>query len=335
MHFVLPVIIFIAVAAIVLAVTEVVNRRNQTGGVSNRIGTITGSFTPEQLAPGYMAAMSASPVPGDRSDVLPTVTEYLTSSNYGKALRLQLHQAGLRLKPGEFVAMTVFSVAGLATVGLYLTRGIIMALVMGLIGYLVPVTILRFKQNQRTQLFDSQLPDALTLIASSLRTGYSFLHSCEMVISEMPAPISEEFAWVQGEVRLGVPMEAALQRMVARVKSYDFDLVVTSVSIQLQVGGNLAEILDTISNTIRERVRIKRDINALTAEGKLSGVIVFLMPIFMAIFLELKSPGYFDPMLKDTIAANGAFSGQGMLIFAPIMMVMGGLIIRKMVDIDV
>jgi tight adherence protein B len=331
MHFLVPVIIFVAVAAIVFGISEFITQRSKSGGVANRLGTITGSFTPEQLAPGYIAtlqqAADALP-PGERTDILPTVTEYLSSSNYGKALRLQLHQAGLRLKPSEFVALTAVGVVGMAAIGLFMTKQLVMVIIMGAVGFAVPYSILKFKQGERTQKFDAQLPDALTLIASSLRTGYSFLHSCEMVIGEMSAPISEEFAWVQGEVKLGVPMEQALQRMVARVKSYDFDLVVTAVSIQLQVGGNLAEILDTISNTIRERVRIKREIAALTAEGKLSGIIVFLMPIFMALFLSLKSPGYFDPMLNDP-------SGPPMMIGTAVMMCTGGLIIRKMVDIDV
>jgi len=339
MAFVVPILIFLVVAAIVFGVTEFINQRNQTGGVKNRLGTITGSFTPEQLAPGYMASMqqatSAAMGPTQRSDVLPTVTEYLSASNYGKALRLQLHQAGLRLKPGEFVGLTITSIVGMACIGIFMTHQLFMGLALGAIGAGVPYSFLKFRQGARTQRFNDQLPDSLTLIASSLRTGYSFLHACEMVISEMPAPIAEEFAWVQGEVRLGVPMEQSLVRMVARLNSYDFDLVVTAVSIQLQVGGNLAEILDTISNTIRERVRIKREIAALTAEGKLSGIIVFLMPIFMALFLNLKSPGYFNPMINDPWANGGLMSGQGMLIFSPLMMIIGGLIIRKMVDIDV
>lgn len=330
MQFIVPALIFLVVAAIVFGIAEFINQRNKSGGVKNRLGTITGSFTPDQLAPGYMANLqqAAAISPSDRTDILPTVTEYLSSNNYGKALRLQLHQAGLRLKPGEFVGLMITGMVGLGAIGLFMTKDLFTAFALAFIGVAVPYVFLKFKQGQRTQLFNDQLPDSLTLIASSLRTGYSFLHSCEMVVTEMPAPISEEFAWVQGEVRLGVPMEQALQRMVARLKSYDFDLVVTAVSIQLQVGGNLAEILDTISNTIRERVRIKREINALTAEGKLSGIIVFLMPIFMTIFLNVKSPGYFDPMLKDPW-------GPPMIWGTIFLMITGGLIIQKMVDIDV
>jgi len=199
---------------------------------------------------------------------------------------------------------------------------------MGILGGVIPTVILNYRQTARTAAFNKQLPDALTLISSSLRTGYSFLHSCEMVVGEMRAPMSDEFSWVQGEVRLGVPMETALQRMVGRIRSYDFDLVVTAVSIQLQVGGNLAEILDTISNTIRERVRMQADIDGLTAEGKMSGLVLFVMPIFMALYLNLKSPDYFIPLIKDPF-------GIPILWGTFISMIIGGLIIKKMVSIDV
>ena len=123
-------------------------------------------------------------------------------------------------------------------------------------------------------------------------------------------------------------MEGALNRMVERVNSYDLDLAVTAVAIQIQVGGNLAEILDTIAKTIRERVRIKGEIAALTAEGKLSGVIVFLLPIVLALFLNLRSPDYFKPMFEDPM-------GMPMIIGTFVAQVTGGLIIKKMVAIDV
>jgi tight adherence protein B len=324
--------IFIVVAVIVFFICEALDQRAKSGGVRNRLGNITGGYSPEQLSPGgYSPGQPVTPVSttgADRPDMLPTVTEYLRSNNVSQALRIKLHQAGLRLRPAEFIALCAIGVIGMATMTLFLNGRLVMVIAMGVLGGLIPAFILQYRQTARTMAFDKQLPDALTLIASSLRTGYSFLHSCEMVIGEMHPPISQEFSWVQGEVRLGVPMEQALVRMVQRIRSYDFDLVVTAVTIQLQVGGNLAEILDTISNTIRERVRIQGEIDGLTAEGKLSGVILFAMPIFMALFLNLKNPDYFEPLLKDPM-------GIPMLWGTFIMMIIGGLIIKKMVNIDV
>jgi tight adherence protein B len=333
MQLVFTIGIFIVVAVIVFFISESMEQRAQSGGLRSRLGNITGGYTPEQLsaAGGFAPGQPVTPIQTsgmDRPDMLPTVSEYLRSNNLSQALRIKLHQAGLRLRPAEFIALCASGIVGLASVALFLNARIWLVGAMGVIGGLIPVLILEYRQSKRTMEFDKQLPDALTLIASSLRTGYSFLHSCDMVIGEMKPPIAQEFSWVQGEVRLGVPMEQALQRMVTRIRSYDFDLVVTAVSIQLQVGGNLAEILDTIANTIRERVRIKGEIDGLTAEGKLSGVILFAMPIFMALFLNLKNPDYFTPLLKDPI-------GIPMLWGTFISMCIGGLVIKKMVNIDI
>lgn len=324
--------IFAIVVLLVVVISQFASSNKKQDQFKSRLSNInSGVTTPEPMSPSFVPGgqqQNAVQQGQDRPDILPTITDYLSSNDIGKKLRLSLHQAGLRLRPAEFVALTVSGTIGMALVGLFLNGHLIMVIVMGIIGMIVPISILSFKQSQRTVKFDKQLPEALTLISSSLRTGYSFLHSCEMVINEMPMPISEEFAWVQGEVRLGVPMEQALQRMVQRVKSYDFDLVVTAVSIQLQVGGNLAEILDTISATIRERVRIQGEINALTAEGKLSGIIVFCLPIVLAIWLNLSQKDYFKPMIEDP-------GGLMAIIVVSILMVTGGFIIKKMVEIDI
>ncbi|BDI32819.1 secretion system protein [Capsulimonas corticalis] len=321
--------IFVVTCGGVYAITEVMAQRSRR--VRERLSNITGGFTygaAGVLEPMEEPAVAKSMFSSAGGDILPTVSAYLQGSNLGRDLRMAMHRAGIKLRPAEFVGICIASIIGMAMIGLFLTSRIWMALVMGAVGYIVPVVMLKMKQETRRKDFDAQLPDALTLISSSLRTGYSFTSSCEMIITEMPAPISEEFAWARGEAQLGVPMEIALGRMVDRVNSYDLDLAVTAVSIQIQVGGNLAEILDTIAKTIRERVRIKGEINSLTAEGKLSGVIVFLLPIVLGLFLNLRSPDYFKPMLEDPI-------GMPMIIATFVFQVVGGLIIKKMVAIDV
>ena len=127
---------------------------------------------------------------------------------------------------------------------------------------------------------------------------------------------------------MGVPTETVLQRMVARVKSYDLDLVVTAIVIQLQVGGNLAEVLDTIASTIRDRVRMKREISALTAEGRLSGVILVLLPLGLGVLLDLRNPDYFRPLFTTEI-------GQILIIGAIVAQIIGSLVIRRQVNMDV
>jgi len=335
-HFLIPlIIIFAATVGVVVAVGELSKKKKSSGGLKNRIDGM--STTQEVQAPASQD-FSWGMKPGEtnttvgnvtqRPDMLPTITKYVSGNQMGKNLRLEMHRAGMRLRPAEFVGVCAGSIIMLAIVGNALTGQIFMTVALGIVGYVIPIAILKFKQSARLKKFGAQLPDALTLISSSLRTGYSFMNACEMVINEMPAPISEEFAWARGEAQLGVPMETALQRMVERIKSYDLDLVVTSVGIQLQVGGNLAEILDTISETIRERIRIRGEIANLTAEGKLSGVIVFLLPIILVLILNVVAPGYFNPLLKHRL-------------FLPIvgvtafLMLAGGGIIYKMVNMDV
>ncbi|MEO7717851.1 MAG: type II secretion system F family protein [Capsulimonas sp.] len=328
--YIIVVAIFLVTCGGVYAITEVMAQRSRR--VRDRLSNITGGFT--YGAAGVLEPMEdAAPVSRSMfssagGDVLPTVSAYLQGSSLGRDLRMAMHRAGVKLRPAEFVGICIASVIGMAMIGLFLTSRIWMCLIMGAIGYAVPVVMLKMKQNKRRNEFDGQLPDALTLISSSLRTGYSFTSSCEMIITEMPAPISEEFAWARGEAQLGVPMEQALGRMVERVNSYDLDLAVTAVSIQVQVGGNLAEILDTIAKTIRERVRIKGEIDSLTAEGKLSGWIVFLLPVVLGLFLNLRDPNYFKPMFNDPL-------GPTLIIITLVLQFAGGLIIKKMVAIDV
>jgi tight adherence protein B len=273
------------------------------------------------------AEMEAAAARAQR-DTLPTVTRLLSQMAIGKTLRLEMIRAGVSLRPGEFVALCAGAAVGLGVIGMSLTRQPLTALVMGVIGLAVPVMLLKQRQQSRRRRFDAQLTDALTLIASSLRSGYSFMRAMQMVADEMPAPICEEFAWALGEATLGVPVEHALERMVERVQSYDLDLVVTAVSIQLQVGGNLAEILDTISNTIRERVRVQGEIDGLTAEGKLSAYVLCALPPAMALFLDLRQPNYFQPLLNTAM-------GLDMIAGAVIGQIIGGLIIRKMITLDV
>jgi tight adherence protein B len=261
-------------------------------------------------------------------DRLPALTKLLSGSEFGQRLRLEMVRAGLRLRPAEFVAICITLVLALFTGALSQTHQALPALMIGSLGLVGPVMLLRQKQQARRRLFDSQIPDALTLVASSMRSGYSFLRALKMVEDEMPAPISEEVAWALGETALGVPMEIALNRMVERTRSADMELVVIAVNIQSKVGGNLAQIFDTITETMRERVRIQGEIKSLTAEGKLSGIILFLLPIFLGVVLQIRDPQYFKPLIESSV-------GTTMIIGALVLQVLGGIVIKKMVTLDV
>ena len=208
-------------------------------------------------------------------------------------------------------------------------------LVGGFIGFLLPRFWLARRRNSRLGAFNKMLPDTITLIANALRAGSSFLQAIELVVRESRPPISTEFARVIREVNLGLPFDQALDNMVRRVRSDDLELMATAISIQHQVGGNLAEILDSIAYTIRERVRIKGEIRTLTAQQRMSGYVVGFLPIGLAGFLFIAAPGFMQPMFANPPAIAGLPAGVVILIFGGFMMFMGFMFIRRIVDIEV
>jgi len=164
--------------------------------------------------------------------------------------------------------------------------------------------VLRYLQGKRLRAFDKQLGDTLVLLSNALKAGYSFAQAIATVSKSAQPPIADEFSRATREMALGISVDDALNHMTKRNNSEDFDLMVTAVQIHRVVGGNLAEILDTIANTIRERVRIKGEIRTLTAQARASGWIITILPIALAGILSLISPEYFNPMFKETLAGS-------------------------------
>ncbi|WP_027937295.1 type II secretion system F family protein [Anaeroarcus burkinensis] len=245
-----------------------------------------------------------------------------------KGLERRLLQAGILLRPGEFLLLCLVVAGGSVLLGMILLGQHPGILVFAVIGYLLPHYILQRKVRQRAKAFDAQLGDALILIANSLRTGYSFMQAMDMVAKEMAPPISEEFARVIREMNLGVATETAMTGLTQRVASEDLDLVVTAMLIQRQIGGNLAEILDKIAGTIRERVRLRGHIRTLTAQGRLSGLIVGLLPFALGGVIFLMNPGYISGLFTNPV-------GQKMLAVGLFLQSVGVLLIRKIIDIEV
>jgi tight adherence protein B len=211
----------------------------------------------------------------------------------------------------------------------------LLLLIGALMGFLLPRFWLARRKSGRLGAFNKQLPDTITLIANALRAGSSFLQAIEMVVRESRPPVSTEFSRVIREVNLGLPFEQALENMVRRVKSEDLELMATAIAIQHQVGGNLAEILDSIAYTIRERVRIKGEIRTLTAQQRLSGYVVAGLPIGLAAFLFVAAPGFMAPMFANPPGILGLPAGMIILAIGGFMMFIGFLIIRRVVDIEV
>lgn len=245
-----------------------------------------------------------------------------------KKLDLMMIQAGLPLLGKEYVAIA----GGLAVLVFLVTAVAGRSLVTGLLGGILTlfgaVIFLQRRISRRKEAFERQLADCLTLVSNSLRAGFSFLQTMEIISREMQPPMSTEFANVMRNTSLGRTMEDALQEMDQRVGNEDFSLVITAVLIQQQVGGNLATILDTIRETISERIRLRREVGTLTAQGKFSGVVLTCIPVALGLFFALTSPEYLKPLLTTSI-------GKIAIGAAVVMEIIGYLIISRIVDIKI
>jgi tight adherence protein B len=276
-----------------------------------------------------------------QSQALANLNKVVEGRDFGANLARELARADLRLKPSEFLFIWLGSIVGVPVLFFIFSfffeaLGSPIALLIGaFVGFLLPRFWLNRRKGGRLNAFNKQLPDTITLIANALRAGSSFLQAIELVVRESRPPISTEFSRVIREVNLGLPFEQALENMVRRVRSDDLELMATAISIQHQVGGNLAEILDSIAYTIRERIRIKGEINTLTAQQRLSGYVVGFLPIALAGFLFVAAPGFMDPMFANPPAIAGLPAGVIILFFGGFMMFIGFVMIRRIVDIEV
>ena len=276
-----------------------------------------------------------------QSATLASLNKVVEQRDFGANLSRDIARADLKLKPSEFLLIWAACVIGVPIIMFMLsvvfpTLGNPLVLLVGaLVGFFIPRFWLNRRKSGRLGSFNKQLPDTITLIANALRAGSSFLQAIELVVRESRPPISTEFGRVIREVNLGLPFDQALENMVRRVRSDDLELMATAISIQHQVGGNLAEILDSIAFTIRERVRIKGEIRTLTAQQRLSGYVVGFLPIGLAGFLFIAAPGFMSPMFTKPPEVLGLPGGVVILIFGGIMMFIGFMIIRRIVDIEV
>ncbi len=276
-----------------------------------------------------------------QSAALGVLNKAVEKRDFGANLLRDLGAADLKLKPSEFLAIWVGAIVGLPILFFLLgfvvssLQSPLMLLLAIFLGFMIPRFWLRRRKSSRLSAFNKQLPDTITLIANALRAGSSFLQAIELVVREARPPINTEFGRVIREVNLGLPFDVALENMVRRVKSEDFELMATAIAIQHQVGGNLAEILDSIAFTIRERVRIKGEINTLTAQQRLSGYVVAGLPIGLAAILFVIAPTFFAPMFVKPPDLLGIPIGVILLTIGGVAMFIGFQIIRKIVDIEV
>jgi tight adherence protein B len=248
----------------------------------------------------------------------------LRRSIQGKpTLAEDLARAGLSITAAEYLLIRIGSVAAGALIGLLRFGISIGPIVLAVIGFIIPPLVVAYLQRRRQNLFNEQLTGMLQLLSNSLKTGYAIDRALETVATKSRPPVSTEFERVATEVTLGTSVEDALSALLLRINSTDLEFIVTAILLHVRVGGNLAEVLDNISDTLRDRLQTKRDMSVLTAQSRASASIITGLPILLALGLYIFVPGYFAPM-------TSTFVGYVLLGIAGLLILVGNILIRRM-----
>jgi len=261
-------------------------------------------------------------------DRAPIITSLLRRTEFQNALQLEILRAGWLLRPSELIALIAGAGMLGALIGLAASQRWPVAILGAGIGAVIPWMMLKTRQSSRAKSLNAQLPEAMDMLASALRSGFSFLRGLQLIASQMHPPISEEFSQVIEEVQFGASVSEALDNLIGRTKDYDLELVVSAVQTQLEIGGNLAEILDNIGGMIRERVKLSGEIAAATTEGRMSAGILLALPFGVAFLMSITNPGYMDPLFTTRL-------GNILLVIGGGLMGLGAIVIKKLVTIDI
>ncbi len=280
---------------------------------------------------------------GDRKDEKPDesskaltdwVNKRVEKSSLGDRIAKSLARADLKFKAGEFIFFIIILAGTLGVIAfLFGGQNIIgkfFSMVLGIVfGIALPIIYVRTQQGNRLRKFSEQLPDMLNLMVNGLRAGYSTMQAMEAVSKEMPPPISDEFRRVVQEMQLGIPMDKALDNLIRRIPSEDLDFVITAINVQREVGGPLAEILDTIAFTIRERIRIKGEIRVMTSQVVMSGRILAAVPFVVFVLLWFINNEYMGEFFNNLVCGGSA------LAVGIVMIAIGYFVMMKIADIEV
>lgn len=234
--------------------------------------------------------------------------------------------SGIRLSAREFVILWVLLAIGPAVIGSLLGVKLVAISGMCIVGFAIPPIMVQRSRNAKALLFNKQLGEALTIMSNCMRSGYSFQQAMNSIAKEMQPPISTEFARVVREMNYGTSMEDALNNMVERVGNKDLELLVSAVITSAQVGANLSEILDTIAETVTDRIKLREEVRVFSAQGRMSGIIIGVMPVVVILFLMIMNPTYFEEFANDPI-------GRMMLGLSVVLEAAGFIIINKIVDV--
>jgi tight adherence protein B len=307
--------------AIIVLIIALVSGRGQASTVEERLEQFV-EEPAEQLS-GREIEQEARRL----SRLAESVDQVIKRRSFGAQIADQLAQASIKLTVTEYLILNLISVILLGGLAFLIFRNFLFLTGL-LIGFFLPRIVVRSMRSRRLRKFNDQLGDAINLMVNSLKAGYSVPIAMETVANDMPPPISEEFRRVVIETGLGVSLENALGNMLRRVRSPDLDLLITAINVQNEVGGTLADILDTISFTIRERVRVQGEIKTLTAQGEITGYVLGGLPFALTVILFLLNREYMSRMF--TTPCGWIMSGVAITI-----VVVGFIIMRRVVKIDI
>ncbi|MFA0761248.1 MAG: hypothetical protein HZLCBSQH_001353 [Candidatus Fervidibacterota bacterium] len=263
----------------------------------------------------------------EEQERFPLLTRLFSQTRWARLYSRKMTEAGLPLRGEEFLVLLLFTTVGLAAVVTILSRQWWGFLVGGLLGFYLPNLALHWQIARRKTLLENQLADALTIIAAGLSAGYSFLQGAKLAADQLPPPISEELERVVRLSSLGMPVEQALQIMAERIRSYDYDITVSAILVQLRRGGNLSRILSTIAETIRQRIELRGEIAVSTAQARFSGWILMALPFAVACMVFVLNPQWMRLLLDTEL-------GRKMIGMGIVMQTLGMLWIRKLLQVE-
>lgn len=314
------------VVIVLLVIGVIVSIRSEQSLVEDRLGR----FLDDDQKSGESAGEEAS-----RSIVTEWMNRRVASSSRGDIIARELARADLKFKVVEYYALIFISIFAVAIIAYLIQPLPASPVIGGVIGFFIPRFYVKRQQTIRLNKFNDQLADMLNLMVNGLRAGYSTMQAMEAVSRELPSPISDEFRRVVQEMQIGITMEKSMENLLRRIPSEDLDFVVTAINVQREVGGNLAEILDTISFTIRERVRIKGEIRIMTAQVRTSGAVLSLIPVFLGIALWFISPEYIGTFFEESPGTPQPLCGIVAVGTIVGMIIAGYFVMQKIADIEV
>jgi len=263
----------------------------------------------------------------DRVSDLGFLNRMLAGKGWVEELGYQLSQAGIEMKPGQYLMVWVTFGAFMTFLGTMVLHGVF-GLIIVILGWAAPFLWMRRKRKKRLREFEVQLPDAVDMLVSAMKAGYSFQAAAQFIGDEMPEPAGPEFARFYDEQRLGIDVRQALMNLQGRVDSQDLKMFVTAVLIQRETGGNLGDVLQNLSDLIRERIKMRGEIDTLVTEPKMSARFLAALPVVVALVLSVVSPGFLTPMVQSE-------GGRMSLAIAALGVVIGYAIMMQIADVDI